>query len=168
MLLKQKLLIIEQLEKETGEKAAEFFIEVAKPKKGAYRAVYGDLVDELLAKILNDLEVVLPIARINEGWYLFGTRKLSVKVVGGNNLLVRVGGGFSNLREFIETYQQAELSKIIEIEAKGEWDFQKLLLYHKNVAGGGPISQTAQQEMPAFSKRESSAGRLSPKRLGKY
>jgi len=58
MLLKQKLLIIEQLEKETGEKAEDFHIEKkgapgAPARKGNYKAVQGDLTDELLAKIIN-------------------------------------------------------------------------------------------------------------------
>ena len=75
-----------------------------KPIK-SYRAVHGDLVDELLARVLVEMDVELQIARICEGWYLFGTRKLYCKVVGGKNILVRVGGGYSDLREFIETYE---------------------------------------------------------------
>lgn len=96
-------MIIEQLEKETGEKALDFYIE---PKtRSGYRAVQGDLTDELLAKVMNEMQVTLPVGRISEGVYLFGTRKINVKVMNGNNLLVRVGGGYCNLKEFIETYQ---------------------------------------------------------------
>lgn len=62
------------------------------------------MTDEILARIINEMQVTLPIARICEKWYLFGTRKIHTKVI-NENLLVRVGGGFCNLREFIETYQ---------------------------------------------------------------
>lgn len=50
------------------------------------------------------MNITLQIARISEGWYLFGTKKLSAKVINGNNLLVRVGGGYCDLREFVITY----------------------------------------------------------------
>ena len=57
LLLKQKMLIIEQLEKETGLKAVDYHIEIAKyhasQRPGAYRPIKGDLTDEILAKILN-------------------------------------------------------------------------------------------------------------------
>ena len=64
MLLKQKLLIIEQLEKETGEKATDFFIERRPRAVGGYKPLVGDLTDELLAKIVNSMNVQVPIARI--------------------------------------------------------------------------------------------------------
>ena len=54
----------------------------------------------------------MPVARICEGWYLFGTRKINAKVANGNSVLVRVGGGYCDFREFVETYAQAELAKI--------------------------------------------------------
>jgi hypothetical protein len=50
MLLQQKLLIVESLEKETGEKVL---------KNSAifkrYRPVKNDLIDELIGRVLNDL-----------------------------------------------------------------------------------------------------------------
>ena len=51
------------------------------------------------------MNVDVPIARISSKSYLFGTRKLQTKVVQDNNLMVRVGGGYCTLIEFIETYQ---------------------------------------------------------------
>jgi seryl-tRNA synthetase len=77
MLLQQKLLTIEQLEKETGQMAQRDRQE-EKPKKAAttYKAVRGDLTDEVLARLLKDIKLLVPLARICEGWYLFGTRKI--------------------------------------------------------------------------------------------
>lgn len=77
MLLQQKLLTIEQLEKETGQMAQRDRQE-EKPKKAVttYKAVRGDLTDEVLARLLKDIKLLVPLARICEGWYLFGTRKI--------------------------------------------------------------------------------------------
>ncbi len=54
-----------------------------------------------------------------------------------------------------------EMTKIAEVEAKGEWDFPALLKYHKGNSGA-----TNEQNLPAsMLKRESSGGRMqSPKR----
>ena len=121
------------------------------------------MTDELLAKIMNQMNVDVPIARISSKNYLFGTRKLQTKVVQDNNLMVRVGGGYCTLIEFIETYQQGELIKIADLQAKGEWDFDALLKYHKAQSAGGPIDNVAVP--PSLIKRESSAGRImSPRR----
>lgn len=40
------------------------------------------------------MNIALPIARISEGQYLFGSKRINAKVINGNKLLVRVGGGF--------------------------------------------------------------------------
>ena len=106
------------------------------------------------------MNVQVPIARICAKTYLFGTRKLQTKVVQGSNLMVRVGGGYCTLIEFIETYQGGEITKIDDLVAKGEWDFQKLLAWHRANSGGGP-----QEGSQPLLKRDSSAGRMiSPRR----
>jgi len=70
--------------------------------------VHGDIIDEMIASYINSMDITLPIARISEGQYLFGTKKINAKVINGNKLLVRVGGGYTEFKEFISTYQQAE------------------------------------------------------------
>lgn len=82
ILLKQ--LDIEQREKALGEKAPDFgdnddvSKRVSAPKV-IYRAVKGDYLDELLASYINEAGVQLPIVRLTEGIYLFGTRKINAK-----------------------------------------------------------------------------------------
>jgi len=71
-------------------------------------------VDELLAKYINSMEVAVPVRRIGEGFYLFGTRKIYAKVL-NNKLVVRVGGGFMSFTEFIDTHAMVELKKINEL-----------------------------------------------------
>ena len=52
-----------------------------KAKKGKlYKAENGDIVDELLAKYINSMEISVPIRRLGDGFYLFGTRKIFAKV----------------------------------------------------------------------------------------
>ncbi len=58
--------------------------------------------------------------RESEGIYHFGTKRVFVKVENGKIIsmsrhipyLVRVGGGFLNLEEFLEMYGDSELDKI--------------------------------------------------------
>ncbi len=45
-----------------------------KPKGGNYKAVKGDVVDELFSKILNSVGINIPVKRLAAGKYLFGTR----------------------------------------------------------------------------------------------
>ena len=128
--LRDKEVIIEGLEKTLGEKAP-VLNEHAKAKKehqgnNFYKAVQGDIVDELLAKYINSMEVAVPVRRLGEGFYLFGTRKIYAKVL-NNKLVVRVGGGFMSFTEFIDTYAMVELKKINELQAQGNWDLEQFI-----------------------------------------
>jgi hypothetical protein len=67
------------------------------------------------------MEISVPIRRLGDGFYLFGTRKIFAKVL-NNKLVVRVGGGFMSFTEFIDTYALMELKKINELQASGNWD----------------------------------------------
>ena len=121
--LRDKEVIIEGLEKTLGEKAPVLTDadRAKKPKGKLYTGVSGDMVDELLAKYINSMDVSVPIRREEAGFYMFGTRKIYAKVL-NNKLVVRVGGGFMSFTEFIDTYQHVELKKINELIALGEWD----------------------------------------------
>ena len=50
--------------------------------------------------------------RESEGVYLFGKKRVYIKVEQGNSLKVRVGGGFIDIGEFIEQYTLSEVEKI--------------------------------------------------------
>ena len=116
-------MIIEGLEKTLGEKAP-VLTDADRAKRvpnERYRAVKGDIVDELLAKYINSMEINVPIRRLGDGFYLFGTRKIFAKVL-NNKLVVRVGGGYMNFGEFIDAYAMIELKKINDLQAQGNWD----------------------------------------------
>lgn len=68
----------------------------------------------MLAKYINTMEINVPIRRMGDGFYLFGTRKIYAKVMNAK-LVVRVGGGFMSFGEFIEAYAHVELKKINEL-----------------------------------------------------
>lgn len=45
--------------------------------------------------------------RESEGVYQFGSRRVFIKIEKGNQILVRVGGGFMLIEEFIKQYTDA-------------------------------------------------------------
>lgn len=79
-----------------------------------------------MAKYINSMEISVPIRRLGGGFYLFGTRKIYAKVL-NMKLVVRVGGGFMNFTEFIDTYALVELKKINELQAQGNWDLERFI-----------------------------------------
>jgi len=50
----------------------------------------------------------VPIKKLSDGYYLFGTKKIYAKVLNGR-LIIRVGGGFVVIEEFIKQYADKEL-----------------------------------------------------------
>jgi len=50
--------------------------------------------------------------RETEGVYRFGQKRVYLKVEKGNKILVRVGGGFMGIEEFIHQYTNEESDKI--------------------------------------------------------
>ena len=71
----------------------------------------SDEVDQMLAKFINLSNCPVPIKRLGGGYYLFGTKKIFAKILNGR-LVIRVGGGYMVIDEFIQTYAQQELLKI--------------------------------------------------------
>jgi hypothetical protein len=50
--------------------------------------------------------------RESEGVYQFGQKRVFIKIEKGNNILVRVGGGFMHIHEFITQYTPQEVDKV--------------------------------------------------------
>jgi hypothetical protein len=81
----------------------------------------GDLVDETLSGYLNDAECRLPIVRLVDGFYLFGTTKIFMKMLNGG-LVVKNGPAYMRLEEFMTLKCESEMAKIDELIQKKEWD----------------------------------------------
>jgi hypothetical protein len=78
--------------------------------KKKYKAKKGDEVDELLADLLNHTNKDVQIKRVGEGKYMIGDKKINAKVVNGK-LLVRIGGGYTTMQEYMENFGQAQLDR---------------------------------------------------------
>ena len=66
---------------------------------------------------------------------------------------MRVGGGFTGLSEFVDTYQSQEVLKIQDLTSKNDWDFDRLLKQHKVDKSGGPQTERADVGRPGSATR---------------
>ena len=84
-----------------------------KKRNPPYVPAKDDLVDIALSEYLNSREAPVPIKFVRQGGgnYLFGTKKIYIKIETGR-LLVRVGGGFTSIDEFLCIYTPVELDKV--------------------------------------------------------
>lgn len=80
-------------------------------KTHGYKPLSGDILDEMLGQYINKSGCPVPIKKLGDGYYLFGTRKIYAKILNGK-LVIRVGGGYMVIEEFISTYAEKELVKM--------------------------------------------------------
>lgn len=86
--------------------------------QGCYIGRRDSKVDEALAQYINtkfpekDERLSIMFLRESEGVYRFGSKRVHVKVERGNQLFVRVGGGFMHIDQFIQQFTQNEQEKI--------------------------------------------------------
>lgn len=88
----------------------------AKTRAAPYNPKADDPIDVALSEYLNSLDdpIPIPFTRENEGVYLFGTKRIFLKLE-NNNIRIRVGGGYTNIDEFIEIYTSTELERQEEV-----------------------------------------------------
>ncbi len=84
---------------------------VPEPRKW-YIPVKGDPVDEMMAKYLNECEYYVPVKRQAEGQYMYGSKKIFAKIMNGK-LIIRVGGGYMLIDEFLKNYAEIEREKAL-------------------------------------------------------
>ena len=60
----------------------------------------GDPIDELMGAAIAKANINLKVTRTSPGKYLFGTKNIMCKIVNGK-LVIRVGGGYMGVDEFI-------------------------------------------------------------------
>jgi Growth-Arrest-Specific Protein 2 Domain len=114
---------IEELENSIKEKSEEIEVLLtAVVKLQRNREIYApapnDPIDKAMADYINTLEDPLSISftREEEGTYLFGTKRIFVKLEHGK-IIIRVGGGYMQVNDFIEIYTPAELEKFARNKA---------------------------------------------------
>ncbi len=54
----------------------------------------------------------IAFVRESEGVYQFGQKRVYIKIEKGDKILVRVGGGYMHIDDFIEQYTKEEVDKI--------------------------------------------------------
>ena len=70
--------------------------------------------------------VKVPINRIDKSKYLFGNKLINAKIVNGK-LMVRVGGGFMIIDEFVELHSEKEIFKLRVKMAKEKKKLPKII-----------------------------------------
>ena len=60
-------------------------------------------MDEMVAELIKDLDVRVPVVLISKDRYLVGTRILS-SVIENNTVMFRVGGGYCAFKDYIDKY----------------------------------------------------------------
>lgn len=77
-----------------------------------YIPIKDDVVDEKLAEFVNNFpdrsQLKIMFLRESSGVYEFGTKRVEVRQT-NNKLLIRVGGGYMGIDEFLQNYTPLEL-----------------------------------------------------------
>eukprot|EP01017_Pseudomicrothorax_dubius_P042383 TRINITY_DN6907_c0_g1_i1.p1 TRINITY_DN6907_c0_g1~~TRINITY_DN6907_c0_g1_i1.p1 ORF type:complete len:852 (+),score=329.49 TRINITY_DN6907_c0_g1_i1:52-2607(+) len=109
-----------------------------KEKAAIYVPVANDPVDRRLADYLNNVtdqnKLRVLFIRESEGVYLFGTKRIYVKV-DLDKVMIRVGGGFLSIDEFLDQYVPVELERLARNDPVRM--LTNNLAVHKTVAGRG-------------------------------
>jgi hypothetical protein len=123
----------------------------AKPVNVMIDAV--DDVDKMMLDYMKRWKCNVPITRMGKGYYLFGTRKIYAKIL-NDKLVIRVGGGYMNITEFLDQYSEIEMSKIerlLEKEGVSRYEDIKLVRQHL-----GPVWEEREK---TAKKRQKSKGK---------
>lgn len=92
----------------------EYIIEL-KQRVAVYIPIRDDTVDVRLAEYINNYpdrsRLKIMFMRESEGIYCFGTKKIYVRVEQGK-IIIRVGGGYLSIDEFLDIYTPLELEKL--------------------------------------------------------
>lgn len=64
----------------------------------------------MMAKYLNECDYYVPVKRQGEGQYMYGSKKIFAKIMNGK-LVIRVGGGYMLIDEFLRNYAEQERDK---------------------------------------------------------
>ena len=75
-----------------------------------------------------EIVTVLPIIKLSEGRYLVGSEVKSIQLKGENGCVVRTGGGFMILQEYLERYAKNEFFKLGLVITKGKMTYKATIL----------------------------------------
>lgn len=87
-------------------------------KQPVYIARRQSKIDTEVARFINNKypetteRLKIMFIRESEGVYTFGSKRVYIKCEKGNQLFVRVGGGYMHIEEFVKTFTEIELEKV--------------------------------------------------------
>ena len=115
-----------------------------------------------MAHYINNFDLDVPMQRVGDGQYMFGSRKIFAKIM-NDKLVVRVGGGYMLIDEFLATYGQQELDKLhMQAQKMPTGSFTGGNMGSPGRKGSPNASQTMNKQYPGFGGRASPTGRGSP------
>lgn len=137
----------------------EYIVEL-KSRVAVYIPVREDDVDKRLAEYINNYpdrsKLKIMFMRESEGIYLFGTRKIYVRVEQGK-IIIRVGGGYLTIDEFLDIYTPVELERLERKDPLKK--FSEKVAVQRNLVG-----REVRETSPVRSPLRSSPIRSSPQR----
>lgn len=116
--LLEKILALENAYSFAEEKIQELLDlnEQLERNQAIYIAKKNDKIDKTLGSYLNKYpereQMKIMFLRESEGVYQFGQKRVYIKIEKGDKVMVRVGGGFMHIDDFIQQYTQQEVEKI--------------------------------------------------------
>lgn len=134
--------------------------------KDAQRAIYHchrtDKTDRALGLVLNNFpereKLKILFLRESEGVYRFGSKRVYIKVEKGDQVFVRVGGGFMHIEDFIEQFTALEVDKVerkdVTYKFKTKRSIQKIAVAALKKDGGrenSPIRSPQRADSPGRS-----------------
>ena len=136
-----------------------------KHRIAVYIPVDSDLVDQRLAEYINNYpernRLKVMFMRESSGVYQFGTKRVYVKVE-KDKIMIRVGGGYLSIDEFLDIYTPLEIEKLERkspLKKMTEWYIKSEL------AGGSPKISPTRSPKRASPKRTSPLRKNSPKKV---
>ena len=107
--LEEETITLKQEIKELEMKNFEYLDTLEKTStKFAYISKKTDKIDTALGKFINSQtdcdKLKILFLRISEGVYCFGKRTLNMKIVNENHILIRTGGGYIEIKEFMDKF----------------------------------------------------------------
>ena len=131
-----------------------------------YIAKKNDKIDKALSTYLNNFpereQMRILFLRETEGVYRFGTKRVYVKIEKGNQIFVRVGGGYMHIDEFIYQYTDTEVEKI---QRSNPLDRFQNKLAVQNISAN---KATGARETSPIRERQRSPKRGSPRKVYRY
>ena len=81
-------------------------------------AIPGDTLDEMMAQHLDGTPYAPSMTALGDGNYQFENKKVTARVLNGK-LVIKIGGGFMLIDEFLKTYDKSGADKTDRFSVSG-------------------------------------------------